>query len=224
MISSALLSELNIAADPWSPSNDSIGLMYTLLELHEPETVLCLGASNASILASMWCNSMEASLHIVEEHEAILEHIVNKGGECMEYPSYQISSTIEEKVNLPEFFGGIRGEDLDVAEEYRHKHDMLASSPHVAERVTSKYSEIKKGPYDFIIVDGPRKSGLGRALVLDEDIMTENCVIIWMNGMHDNVIDAIKFFDHNYYSRSVTSMHLNHKDGIAVTSLTENEV
>ena len=220
MHSSAFLSELKISADPWSPSNDSVATLYTLLELKAPESILCLGASNASIIAAMYSYCNNSSLHIVEEHEALLEHIKKKGASYMEEATSEIVKTIEEKIELPQKFRQPFQPDLDIAEEYRNKHDMLIGQEWRGERVTSRFEKIK-GSYDFIIVDGPRKSGIGRALPLLDGIMQEECIILWMNGKHDLVVDAIKYFDTQYYDRSLTSFHTDERDGIAITKLGE---
>ena len=221
MHSSAFLSELNIVADPWSPSNDSVVTLYSLLELRAPSNILCLGASNASIMAAMYSYCNDAKMHLVEEHEVILKHILIKGDSYMSEVTNEIVKTVEEKVFLQEKFNQPGLKDLDIAEEYRNKHDMLLSAPWEGERVTSRYSKIKKSNYDFIIVDGPRKSGLGRALPLMENIVQEECVIVWMNGQNDLVLEAIKYFDQEHYKNALTSFHMDSRDGIAITRLGE---
>ena len=199
--------------------------MYTLMELSSPKSILFLGASNASIIGSMYAYQNYAKVHIVEEHEAILQHVQKKAGVYKEGVTTEIVSTIEEKVQLEAKFKQPLHADLDVAEEYRNKHDMLLSKPWEGERVTSRYKKVT-GKYDFVVVDGPRKSGLGRALPLMEDILEEKCLILWMNGMHDLVIEAIKYFDHDarYYDNSLSSFHLDTRDGLVITRILDEEI
>ena len=146
----------------------------------------------------------------------------------MGIPTYQIADIVEEEVILEPKFLGIVGKDLDIAEEYRAKHDMLCNPPVTTqeERITSRYDKVIWDKYDFIIVDGPRKSGVGRAIPILENEVAPECTILWMNGRHDNVIEAIKYFDHDarYYDNSLSSFHLDTRDGQVITRILDEEI
>lgn len=89
MIADRFVKELNVPTDPWGFSNESLGVIFSILYDMDSPKVLCLGASNASAL--MAATTDIGNMLILEEHPAIAAYVENLIGET---ESLKIQETV----------------------------------------------------------------------------------------------------------------------------------
>lgn len=97
MLAEGYLKWLNVSTDPWGFSNNSLGLISSIvLDIEDPK-ILCFGAGNAA--AALAPILGDGSMLVLEEHPAISEHIKNEIGEYDEDIVFRVEKTRSIDVN-----------------------------------------------------------------------------------------------------------------------------
>lgn len=189
MLANDLVKSLGVDTDPWGFSRDSIGTIIGIItSLNEDKIrVLSIGANNAAASVDRMSELYEIEVDIIEEHPAISAYYSQK------YKDRNI-----------ELVG------LELEGEYGEKKQEIF-------RIDELKEKLKGKKYNVVMIEGPRASGSGRAMVLDLGILEDEAWIFWANAKHELVAEAVFKFEAGYGKNTVTSFHSDTRDGLAIT-------